>query len=77
MERVTLLLALATTFVATAVTLEPCTGDTRGNKQCNFDSTHRVCATIGLPGTSFWRFTEQGSWCNTRGADQGENGELR
>ena len=44
-----------------------CAGDTRGDKKCSHDSTHRVCAEIGLPDTSFWRFTGQHSWCNTRG----------
>jgi len=45
--------------------LDPCPGDTRGTGRCNFDHTHRVCAKIGVPGTSFWEFTGQRSWCNT------------
>ena len=28
--------------------LEPCPGDTRGDKRCNHDSTHRVCAKVSL-----------------------------
>merc|ERR1712038_138061 len=59
---------------ACASALEPCPGDTRGDKRCNWDSTHRVCAKIGLPGTSFWHFTRQNSWCNTRGYYGGQYG---
>jgi hypothetical protein len=44
-----------------------CEGDTRGDRRCNHDSTHRVCARIGDPDTSFWEHTGQRSWCNTRG----------
>jgi len=61
------LLAATTIFISTVYTLEPCPGDTRGDRRCNFDITHRVCAKIGVQGTSFWRFTGQTSWCNTRG----------
>jgi len=58
--------------------LEPCPGDTRGTGRCNFDHTHRVCAKIGIQGTSFWEFTGQRSWCNTRGWYWGRRGrELR
>lgn len=42
-----------------------CAGDLRGDQKCNHDSTHRVCAKIGDPGTSFWGHTGQSSWCNT------------
>eukprot|EP00439_Symbiodinium_sp_Y106_P063386 s428_g9.t2 len=42
-----------------------CPGDTRGDGRCNKDDTHRVCAKIGVEGTSFWEFTGQSSWCNT------------
>lgn len=35
------------------------------NRRCNHDPTHRVCAKIGLPNTSFWIFTGQTSWCGT------------
>merc|ERR1711992_15950 len=58
--------------------LEPCPGDTRGDKRCNHDSTHRVCAKIGLKGTSFWDFTGQNSWCGSvsRYGDQND-GSLR
>ncbi|XP_067057826.1 uncharacterized protein [Acropora muricata] len=45
--------------------LKPCPGDTRGDKRCNHDPTHRVCAKIGDPSTSFWRFTGQSSWCGS------------
>ena len=44
-----------------------CQGDTRGDRKCNHDSTHRVCAEIGDAKTSFWKHTGQRSWCNTRG----------
>merc|ERR1712098_132824 len=47
------LLALA----VSALGLKPCPGDTRGDRRCNHDSTHRVCAKIGIEGTSFWEFT--------------------
>ena len=47
--------------------LEPCLGDTRGDRRCNKDPTHRVCAKIGTASTSFWHFTGQPSWCNTVG----------
>ena len=40
-----------------------CAGDTRGDRRCNHDSTHRVCAKIGEADTSFWMFTGQKSWC--------------
>ena len=61
-------LLLSTLLFITAVsTLEPCPGDTRGDKRCNFDDTHRVCAKIGVPNTSFWKFTGQQSWCQTTG----------
>merc|ERR1719197_597145 len=40
-----------------------CGGDTRGDQRCNHDATHRVCAKIGDPDTSFWRFTGQKKWC--------------
>ena len=35
------------------------------DRRCNHDPTHRVCAKIGLTGTSFWEFTGQDSWCGT------------
>jgi len=41
-----------------------------------FEATHRVCAKIGLPDSSFWRFTGQTSWCNTIGYYGGEFGHL-
>merc|ERR1712142_386465 len=69
-----LLLAVFVVMVGEVVGLEPCPGDTRGDKRCNFDSTHRVCAKIGVLGTSFWRFTGQQSWCETRGSYYGEHG---
>ena len=40
-----------------------CLGDTRGDSRCNHDPTHRVCAKIGDPDTSFWEFTHQSKWC--------------
>jgi len=54
--------------------IKPCPGDTRGDRRCNFDATHRVCARIGLAGTSFWEFTGQNNWCNTSGSYGGEYG---
>jgi len=60
------ILALCCIF-ACSLALAPCPGDTRSDRRCNWDSTHRVCAKIGLDGTSFWRFTGQRNWCNTRG----------
>lgn len=44
-----------------------CKGDTRGDRRCNHDPTHRVCAEIGKSDTSFWGFTGQHSWCGTVG----------
>eukprot|EP01047_Picozoa_sp_COSAG01_P055974 COSAG01_NODE_6291_length_3751_cov_1.987678_4_plen_172_part_00 len=44
-----------------------CAGDTRGDRRCAHDQTHRVCARIGTPTTSFWQFTGQHSWCGTVG----------
>merc|ERR1712183_17270 len=61
------LLAIVLVGAAVGDMIVPCPGDTRGDKRCNFDSTHRVCAKIGVEGTSFWKFTGQTSWCNTRG----------
>eukprot|EP00941_MAST-03F_sp_MAST-3F-sp1_P002361 g2361.t1 len=52
--------------------MKPCAGDTRGDMRCNHDSTHRVCAEIGLKNTSFWRFTGQRSWCGS--SYQDDNG---
>ena len=67
--------AAATVAVAAAQTapnpVQPtqtiCEGDTRGDRRCNHDPTHRVCARIGDPDTSFWEFTGQTSWCGTIG----------
>lgn len=46
--------------------LKPCSGDTRGDRRCNHDPTHRVCAKIGVQHTSFWKFTGQRSWCGSQ-----------
>merc|ERR1711865_1294730 len=54
--------------------ISPCQGDTRGDKRCNHDSTHRVCAKIGLEDSSFWKFTGQSNWCSTNGNYGGKNG---
>merc|ERR1711918_335340 len=51
----------------------PCAGDTRGDKKCNHDATHRVCAKIGESGTSFWEFTGRSEWC---GKDLYGTGEI-
>jgi len=61
-----LLVFLACVFGST-LGIKPCPGDTRGDRRCNHDPTHRVCAKIGDAGSSFWRFTGQRSWCDTRG----------
>ena len=52
-----------------------CKGDTRGDRRCAHDPTHRVCAEIGQPGTSFWAFTGQSSWCGTSGNYGGQYGD--
>merc|ERR1712136_736176 len=68
-------IAVIATFVAKVTALEPCPGDTRGDRRCDFDGTHRVCAEIGVPNTSFWKFTGQQNWCNTRGNYGGKWGK--
>jgi len=62
-------------IIGGAVGLKPCPGDTRGDRRCNHDSTHRVCAKIGVKGTSFWEFTGQTSWCGTIGHYGGPYGD--
>lgn len=52
-------------LVARSNEIKPCPGDTRGDRRCNHDPTHRVCAKIGVTGTSFWEFTGQRSWCGS------------
>ena len=63
-------------FLNTIDALTQCPGDTRPLNpylgvndpdfgKCNHDQTHRVCARIGDPGTSFWSFTGQSSWCGS------------
>merc|ERR1719261_1927376 len=52
----------------------PCAGDTRGDKRCNHDQTHRVCAKIGDADTSFFEFTGQRNWCQTKGYYGGAHG---
>ena len=70
--------ARAAVTTTTPVIAQPpqtiCQGDTRGDRKCNHDITHRVCAKIGVPDTSFWSFTGQRSWCNTRGYYGGQHG---
>ena len=53
-----------------------CEGDTRGDRRCNHDPTHRVCAKIGDKDTSFFKFTGQRNWCNTSGQYGGKSGHL-
>lgn len=60
-----LFLSLFALLPQDALMLKPCPGDTRGDRRCNHDETHRVCAKIGVPNTSFWRFTQQSSWCGS------------
>jgi len=67
-------LAFLLVAIFTVEALKPCPGDTRGDKRCNHDDTHRVCAKIGVEGTSFWKFTGQKSWCGTKGYYGGPNG---
>mgnify|MGYP003962009875 CR=1 FL=1 len=53
-----------------------CEGDTRGDRRCNHDSTHRVCAKIGNPDTSFFKFTGQQNWCGESGHYGNQFGHL-
>merc|ERR1711892_43919 len=69
-------LFILSTFLVATLGLNPCPGDTRGDRRCNHDSTHRVCAKIGIEGTSFWEFTGQSSWCGTIGSYGGPYGSL-
>merc|ERR1712228_982587 len=52
-------LAVFLSLLVSVTCLKPCPGDTRGDRRCNHDSTHRVCAKIGVEGTNFWEFTGQ------------------
>lgn len=52
--------------------LEPCPGDSRGDGRCDKDETHRVCAKIGIEGTSFWKNTGQDNWCGQDLYDDGK-----
>jgi hypothetical protein len=61
------LLAVALAADTTNASQTVCKGDTRGDSKCNHDPTHRVCAKIGDVGSSFWKFTGQTSWCDTKG----------
>jgi hypothetical protein len=63
-------------FLFSVTALEICPGDTRGDRKCNHDATHRVCAKIGIYESSFWRFTGQRSWCNEPGYYGGSYGHL-
>ena len=47
--------------------IAPCPGDTRGDRRCNKDNTHRVCADIGVPGTTFFQNSGQSNWCGVAG----------
>ena len=53
-----------------------CEGDTRGDRKCSHDPTHRVCAEIGDSETSFFDFTGQSNWCGTVGHYGGQYGDL-
>lgn len=70
------LAAASTEPVLAQPTQSVCKGDTRGDRRCNHDQTHRVCAEIGDPHTSFWGFTGQQSWCGTVGNYGGRYGSL-
>lgn len=67
-------LCLVLVMFSAVLSLKPCPGDTRGDQKCNHDSTHRVCAKIGDKDTSFFRFTHQDPWCNTKGSYRGPHG---
>jgi len=69
------LAAASDTPVMAQATQAVCKGDTRGDRRCNHDPTHRVCARIGDPDTSFWGFTGQHSWCGTIGYYGGQYGD--
>jgi len=71
-----LVVLIVSAVVGATLALKPCPGDTRGDRRCNHDPTHRVCAKIGVPGSSFWEFTGQTSWCETVGHYGGEYGDL-
>jgi len=66
---------IAAALAMSAEALAPCLGDTRGDRRCNHDPTHRVCAKIGVPDTTFWQYTGQKSWCGTIGHYGGEYGD--
>lgn len=81
------LLLISTTLLSTTVNADTCgkyecpqpyqsvcEGDTRGDRRCNHDSTHRVCAKIGNKDTSFFEFTGQPNWCGTIGHYGGRYG---
>ena len=57
-------------------TVNVCEGDTRGDRRCAHDMTHRVCAKIGDEDTSFFHFTGQHNWCGTVGNYGGIYGDL-
>ena len=60
-----LVLCISINLINCQVSMKKCGGDTRGDGKCNHDPTHRVCARIGDPDTTFWGFTHQQSWCGT------------
>ena len=65
--RAALVLLLAASAAATdptPQTLAVCHGYTHGDRKCKEDVTHRVCARIGEPESTFWRAIGQRSWCN-------------
>eukprot|EP00088_Acartia_fossae_P016014 TRINITY_DN1891_c0_g1_i2.p1 TRINITY_DN1891_c0_g1~~TRINITY_DN1891_c0_g1_i2.p1 ORF type:complete len:168 (-),score=15.56 TRINITY_DN1891_c0_g1_i2:83-586(-) len=78
LQQSTFVLLILTALIASCVSqrLKPCPGDTRGDRRCDFDSTHRVCAKIGIPDTSFWHFTGQRNWCNSVGYYWGSYGRM-
>lgn len=68
MGKLSLSLATLLLCMIAVQAIEICPGDTRGDRKCNHDMTHRVCAKIGVRVTSFWKFTGQRSWCGTKGS---------
>ena len=70
MYRFCILLTLSTSVLG----LQPCPGETRGDRHCNFNLTFRVCAKIGTKETSFWEFIGRKSMCGTKGKYKGRYG---
>jgi len=67
-------LVVSLTEFSNVLAIEPCKGDDRGDRKCNHDVTHRVCATLvdntngecnrlqWGPAGDFWKITNQQRW---------------